>query len=59
MYMREQVVRQWQQGKKPAQIMRELVEEDIVTTRHVLRVGSSAGRSALDRQTTAGKGGLQ
>ena len=36
MYMREQVVRLWQQGKKPAQIVRELVEEDIVTTRHTV-----------------------
>ena len=35
-YVKERVVRLWQQGKKPAQIMRELVEEDIVTTRHTV-----------------------
>ena len=37
MYMREQVVRLWQEGKMPVQIMRELVEEDIMTTRHTLQ----------------------
>ena len=32
-YARERVVRLWQQGKTPAQIVRELAKEDIVTTR--------------------------
>ena len=35
-YAREQVVRLWQQGKTPAQIVRELVKEDIMTTRRTI-----------------------
>ena len=35
-YARERVVRLWQQGKTPAQIVRELAKEDIVTTRHTV-----------------------
>ena len=35
-YARERVVPLWQQGKTPAQIVRELAKEDIVTTRHTV-----------------------
>ena len=35
-YVREQVVRLWQQGKMPVQTVRELAKEDIVTTRRTL-----------------------
>ena len=36
-YARERLVRLWQQAKTPVQVVRELVKEDIVTTRHTVR----------------------
>ena len=35
-YAREQIVRLWQQGSTPAQIVKKLAEEDIVTTRRAV-----------------------
>ena len=36
-YEREWLVQLWQQGRMPAQIVRELAKEDIVTTRRTVR----------------------